>query len=272
MKQETKIIYYTDELNDEFSGTDFVPRKIDGSYSYEGGFLRKIGHVFWYYIIAIPCAYLFLYFKFHHKIINRHLLKEMKSAYFLYGNHTHHLADAVIPTIISRPKDMYVIVHADNVSMPFLGKINPSMGAIPLPDDGEAAKNFMKFVKKKVAGGNPITIYPEAHIWPYYTGIRPFKDTSFGYPIQSGVPVYCFTNTYQKRKNRKSPQLVTYIDGPFYAEEGLSKKEQKERLRNRVYETMWERSKNSNVELIKYVKADTAAQMTDGELSKQGAK
>lgn len=256
MKRETKIIYYTDELNDEFSGTDFVPRKIDGSYSYEGGVLRKIGHIFWYHMIAIPCAYLFLYFKFRHKIVNRHLLKEAKGAYFLYGNHTQQLADALIPTISSRPKDMYVIVHADNVSMPFLGKINSSMGAIPLPDTGEAAKNFMMFVKSKVAEGNPVTIYPEAHIWPYYTGIRPFKDASFGYPIQCSVPVYCFTNTYQRRKNSQKPRLVTYIDGPFYADESLSKKEQKEKLRNQVYETMMERSKSNTVELVKYIKAN----------------
>lgn len=256
MKQETKIIYYTDELNDEFSGTDFVPRKIDGSYSYEGGFLRKIGHIFWYHMIAIPSAYLFLYFKFRHKIINRHLLKDAKGAYFLYGNHTQQLADALIPTIISRPKDMYVIVHADNVSMPFLGKINPSMGAIPLPDTGEAAKNFMRFVKDKVAEGKPVTIYPEAHIWPYYTGIRPFKDASFGYPIQCDVPVYCFTNTYQKRGNGRKAQIVTYIDGPFYADESLSKKEQKRKLRNQVYEAMVERSKNNTVELIKYIKEE----------------
>lgn len=259
MMQEPKIIYYTDELNDEFSGTDFVPRKIDGSYSYEGGFLRRIGHIFWYHIIAIPIAYPFLYFRFKHKIVNRHLLKEAKGAYFLYGNHTQHLVDALIPTIVSRPKDMYVIVHADNVSMPFLGRINPSMGAVPLPDDGEAAKNFMKFLKEKIAEGKPITIYPEAHIWPYYTGIRPFRDASFGYPIQCGVPVYCFTNTYQRRKYSKTPQIVTYVDGPFYPDSALPRKEQKEELRNRVYETMVMRSKNNNVELIKYVKADDVA-------------
>lgn len=258
MKEDPRIVYYTDELNDEFSGTSFVPRAIDEEYPYEGGLLRKIGHVFWYHIIAIPIAYLFLYFKFRHKIVNRHLLKEAKGAYFLYGNHTQQLADALIPTIVSRPKDMFVIVHPDNVSIPFLGKLTPSLGAVPLPDDGRAARNFMNFIKKKIAAGDPVTIYPEAHIWPYYIGIRPFKDTSFGYPIQCGVPVYCFTNTYRKRKYGKNPQIVTYIDGPFYADGGLSKKEQKEKLRNQVYEAMVERSKKSNVELVRYVKKETA--------------
>ena len=31
---EEKIIYYKDELNDEFSEAQIVPRKIDGSYKY----------------------------------------------------------------------------------------------------------------------------------------------------------------------------------------------------------------------------------------------
>ncbi len=257
MKKEPKVIFYTDELNDEFSGTSFVPRKIDEKYPYEGGLSRKIGHVFWYHIIAIPLAYLFLYVRFRHKIINRHLLKEAKGAYFLYGNHTQHLADALIPTIIARPDDMHVIVHPDNVSMPFLGKITPCMGAVPLPDDGKAAKNFMKFMKNTVEAGKPVAIYPEAHIWPYYTGIRPFKNASFGYPIQYGVPVYCFTNTYRERKHFGRVQIVTYVDGPFYADESLTKKEQKEKLRNQVYETMCERSKNNQLEIIRYVKKNT---------------
>ena len=31
---ERKVIYYKDELNDEFSEAKIVPRKIDGSYVY----------------------------------------------------------------------------------------------------------------------------------------------------------------------------------------------------------------------------------------------
>lgn len=254
MKKRMKVIFYEDELNDEFSDAGIIPRKIDESYSYKGGVLRKIGHIFWYHMIAVPMAYLFLFIKYRHKIVNQKVLKEANGSYFLYGNHTNALADPLIPNIISRPKDMYIIVHPDNVSMPFLGKITPCLGAVPLPDDGKAAKNFMSYIKEKVEKGNPVTIYPEAHIWPYYTGIRPFKDMSFGYPLQYDVPVYCFTNTYQQRKYSKRPRIVTYVDGPFFADKNLSKKEQKQSLRNQVYETMLDRSKNSNLELVRYIK------------------
>jgi len=65
------------------------------------------------------------------------------------------------------------------------------------------------------------------------------------------------TNTYQKcGKNQDRIQIVTYIDGPFFANEDLNKKEQQKELRDRVYNCMVERSKNSNVEFIKYIKND----------------
>lgn len=129
------------------------------------------------------------------------------------------------------------------------------LGAIPVPGNKEAMKNFLDAIKKRIEKGNSITIYPEAHIWPYYTKIRPFKNVSFAYPVNLEKPVFCMTNTYQSygRKNDKI-KIVTYIDGPFYANKKLSIKEQKSELRDRVYNQMVERSKNSNVEYIKYIK------------------
>lgn len=252
-----KVIYYTDELNDEFSTAVITPKPIDGNYKYiHKGIWKKFTRFFWYRIVATPLAYLYLKLYFGHKIVNKKILKSAKdTGWFIYGNHTHFMADALIPTMISTPKDMYVIVHPNNVSMPYLGRITPSLGALPLPDDAEAGRNFVSVVETRIAQKHAVTIYPEAHIWPYYTKIRPFKDSSFRYPIKCKVPVFCFTNTYQKRRFRKIPKIVTYVDGPFYPDKHLSGKLQRGDLRNRVYETMVRRSENSNVELIKYVKS-----------------
>ncbi len=253
-----KIIYYQDELNDEFSGDHIVAKTIDGSYRYyHKGIWKKFTHFFWYRMIATPLAFLYLKIKFRHKIINKKVLKNnKKQPYFIYGNHTHNMADAFIPSMISIPKDAYVVVHPNNVSMPFLGRITPSLGAIPLPDDKVAMKNFTKCIEYRVNQKKCICIYPEAHIWPYYTKIRPFKSMSFSYPLHHNTLVYCFTNVYLKRKHSKNPKIVTYVDGPFYPNKELSMKEQREDLRNQVYEQMVERSKLSNIEIVKYVKKD----------------
>ena len=62
------------------------------------------------------------------------------------------------------------------------------------------------------------------------------------------------TNTYQKTNNNKI-KIVTYIDGPFFTNEKLSLQEQKEDLRNQIYNCMVKRSQNSNIEYIKYIKS-----------------
>lgn len=251
-----KVIYYSDELNDEFAEATIQAREIDGNYVYlHSGAWKKFTHFFWYRMIATPLAFLYMKFYFGHKIVNKKVLKDAKkTGWFIYGNHTHFMADALIPTMLSTPKDMYVIVHPDNVSMPFLGRITPSLGALPLPDDAQATRNFIRAVDRRIAEKCAVTIYPEAHIWPYYTGIRPFRDTSFRYPIKCEVPSFCFTNTYQKRRWTKVPRIVTYVDGPFYPRQELSGVMQRKDLRDRIYETMKKRSQNNTVTLVEYRK------------------
>lgn len=257
MKKE--IIYYSDELNDEFAGDSIVAKKIDKNYVYiHKSLFKKFTHFFWYRIIAYPLAYLYLKIVYHHKIVNRKVLKKYKkTGYFIYGNHTHNIGDALIPTMVNSTKDTYVIVHPNNVSMPVLGKITPSIGAIPLPGDIESTRNFMDCLKYRLEHKCAIMIYPEAHIWPYYTKIRPFKDQSFRYPVNYNVPTFTLTNVYKKRKISKKPKIVTYIDGPFFPNEESSASDKRKELRDLCYNQMVLRSKENNVEIIKYVKKES---------------
>ena len=256
-----KIIYYRDELNDEFSKAQITPTRIDGKYVYcHDGVLKKCASFFLYRLVFFPIAYAYSKFCFGHKLVGKEKLDEIKDkGYFLYGNHTQDIADAFLPNLMSFPKRSYFIVHPNNVSIPFLSKLTPLLGALPLPDDLDASRNFLTALKRRVEEGNCIVIYPEAHIWPYYTKIRPFKDDAFYYPVKLGAPVFCFTNTYQKRRFRKRPRIVTYIDGPFYPDEALPKRQQKGELRNRIHDCMCERAKLSDVEVIKYIREDEEA-------------
>lgn len=251
---EENIIYFENELEDEFSKAKITPIKIDENYKYiRDSLIGKILHVFWLRIIFYPFAKIYLKLKFKHKIINKKILKEeKKNGYFLYGNHTQDTADAFIPAIINTTLDTYVIVHPNNVSMKFLGKITPYLGALPLPDTIGASKNFVKAIKKRCDENKCIMIYPEAHIWPYYTGIRNFKDTSFRYPVDYNKKVFCFTNVYHKKKNKIV--IETYIDGPFIPDLTLPKNIARAKLKEEVYNKMKERSKLSDYSKYKYLK------------------
>lgn len=259
MKLKSGVIYYDDELNDEFAFDSIQTRKIGGGYVYVHRSLwKKITRFFWYRIVAFPVAFLYLKLQFRHTIVNRRVVRKAKgTSFFLYGNHTHNLCDALIPSFVAFPRSVRVVVHPNNVSMPVLGALTPSLGAIPLPDDRASTQHFLECIETRVREKNVITIYPEAHIWPFYTKIRPFTSLSFRYPVQYDVPSFCFTNVYRKRRFSKNPRIVTYVDGPFFADKSLPPKERREDLRNRIFNAMTERAKLNNIELIQYVKMES---------------
>lgn len=260
MKTEypVKTVYYTDEKNDEFSKAVITPKVIDGDYKYtDNSFSWKLKRFIAYRLVAFPIAYAYCKLALGHKIVNRKLLKGAgKGGCFLYGNHTQETGDAFIPSLVMCPKSVFVIVHPNNVSMPFLGRITPFLGALPLPSDIRAARNFKAAVEEKINEGACVTIYPEAHIWPYHVGIRNFPSESMRYPSELMVPSYAMTTVYKKRRFRKKPRAVTYVDGPFLPNGELPIRKRAADLRDRIYETMVMRSGESDCEYIRYVKKD----------------
>ena len=259
MMKSKQIYYYKDELNDEFSGAEITPRIIDENYKY----IHK--NPLWDFcsfllqnILSMPIKLIYGKFKLKIKYIGKEKLKPYKKdSYFVYVNHTQVFADVFIPSLPMYPKRNHFIVNPENVSMKFLGNSIQLLGAIPIPNNKNGMKNFINAIETHLNRKHPITIYPEAHIWPYYTKIRPFKAVSFKYPVQYKKPTFCMTNTYQSYgKNNDKVKMVTYIDGPFFPKDGLSLQEQKHDLRNQVYNCMVERSKNSNIEVIKYKRID----------------
>lgn len=251
-----KIIYYDDELNDEFSEAKIEPRKIDENYKYEHtNIIWNITAWLIQNVLSVPIKVFYAKIRFGIKYIGKEKVKPYKKqGYFVYGNHTQSFADTFITTNAIFPKRNYFIVNPENVSMKILGNSIQMLGAIPIPTEKNGMKNFLSSINKKIEKGYSITIFPEAHIWPYYTKIRPFKSTSFRYPVEMNVPTFCITNTYHK-KGKNKVKIVTYIDGPFFPDENLTSiKEKKENLRNKVYEKMAERSQLSDYEYIKYIK------------------
>lgn len=251
-----RLIYYKDELNDEFSRVKIKPRVIDENYKYRKNQLWDFCSLIVQTILSMPIKILYSKIKFRVKYIGKEKLKEYKNTgYFIYGNHTQSFADTFLPSLANYPKRNFLIVNPENISMKGMKTIVEMLGAIPVPENKTAMKNFLETVERRISNKSSITIYPEAHIWPYYTKIRPFKAVSFKYPVKLNKPSFCITNTYQKRKNNKI-QIASYIDGPFFANQKLSPKEAGQDLRNRIYYCMEQRSKNSNIEHIKYVKVE----------------
>ena len=127
-----------------------------------------------------------------------------------------------------------------------------ALGGIPVPTD---IRNLGRFHEEllKLSPGNCVVIYPEAHIWPCYTGVRPFRDSSFRYPVETGQPVFAFTVTYRRHLILPLPRTVVYIDGPFFPDSALTLRQNQRKLRDEVYNAMCRRSQKSNFRYHEYV-------------------
>jgi len=253
--ENKRIFYYENELEDEFSNAKIQAIKIDDNYKY-------FHHAWWNFcsflvqnIISMPIKCFYAKGKFHLQFIGKEKLKQCKkTGYFIYANHTQEFADTFIPSLANYPKRNFFIVNPENVSMKGLRTLVPLLGAIPIPSSIKSYQNFLKSIKTHIHQKRSVTIYPEAHIWPYYTKIRPFKDVSFKYPVQLNAPIYTLTNTYHKGKKEGKVKIVTYIDGPFFPNKNVSLKQAQKELRNTAYETMKKRSEYSTYEYIVYKK------------------
>ena len=250
---EEKIIYYSDELNDEFSG---IIRK-DPEIGKDFKFIHK--NIIWnffavllYRLIVFPIDIIYMKLKFHHKTIGKEKLKGLKGKYFIYGNHTQAPGDGFVGPKCIFPRKPYTVVSPANLAVKGTQTFMMMVGALPIPNDIHALRKFQEAVEYYYNKKHPIIIYPEAHIWPYYTKIRNFKSVSFRYPVKLNAPVFAFTNVYQKRKFSKKPKMITYIDGPFYPNEDLPNKDRVEALRNDVYNIMVERAMKYSTYEYKY--------------------
>ncbi len=254
MKKNLKI-YYSSE-DDEVVNFKNKSIKIDENYKY---IHTNIFYRLWSWISyrLFATTYAFIKFKcidrvkFHNtKILKQH----KKGGCFIYSNHTNQFCDGFCPAIICFPKKPHIIVDSSNVSIPFWGKFTCRWGALPIPNTLAATKNFNKAIEHVLNQNNPIVIYPEAHLWPYYTKIRDFPAVSFRYPIKFNKPVFTFTTVYTKQKNKTKPKIEIFIDGPFYANPNLPEKLAQTALRNVVYEKLKERASLSNYEYVQYIK------------------
>ncbi len=253
-----RIIYYKDEINDDFAVTkDHSRIVIDGKYNYmrEKNIFWRIWAYFFHYVIVKPLTHLIMVFGYHYKVINRKAFKQIKGGAFVYSNHTNYMPDAFIPNHLAYKKS-YIVVDSTAVSIKFIKNIVIALGAVPLADTMEAKRKFLRFLKLR-SKDSLITIYPEAHIWPYYTKIRPFPKDSLRYPIMFDVPAFTVSICYQKRKLGKKPKIRAYVDGPFYPDKSLDKNGMIDKLYGEIVDTMKKRTNESSTyEYVKYIKSE----------------
>lgn len=247
-----KTVYY-DSFDEDVIESANQDYRLPADYQWvrKGIFSRVMSGVIYGLALAFSSVYCGMFL--HLKIRGRKNLKGISGGYFIYANHTQPLGDVFTPALAVFPKRIYTVVSPANYGIPVLGRILPFLGALPIADNLKGMKEFTSAMEYRLNKKHPVVIYPEAHVWEYYTKIRPFGDTSFKFPVKFCRPAVVMTVTYKKSKIFKRPIMEAFLDGPFYGE-GETQKERAKDLKTKVYDTMCHRSLNSDFEYIEYKK------------------
>jgi 1-acyl-sn-glycerol-3-phosphate acyltransferase len=213
--------------------------------------------------LAVPILWVVAKLGWGVKIYGRKNLKLLKhQGVFLYGNHTQIVDGWSGQCFGLRGKRAYVVANMDSMSLKGLRNFILMLGCLPIPDQSEYLDAFKEAIKTRYAQRAGIIIFPEAHIWPYSTHIRPFGDESFVYPAELGAPVLAMAATYRPRKIFKNlkPKMTLHLSTPIYPDMSKSLAERRQLLRDQVYEFLLHHAaEDENVECVRYVKRPDSA-------------
>lgn len=267
--QNKKIKYYVDETKDDFQPTKtYFSVTVDGNYKYlNNSKAFKFFSFILYYLIASPLLAIYSFLILGIRVKGKKNLKPLKkTGYFIYANHTHYI-DAWLGSVLINlfSKRNYIIANKDAIQIPVVDKLVKALGALPVADTVSGLKNLTDAVTTIVNNNKVVTIFPEAHIWYYYTKVRPFPLTSFKFPVISNKPVLPVAVTYKKRKLFPflKPRMIVNIGKPIFPKPELSDKENITYLRDEVYNYIKQQTSSpDNFAYYEYVK------VTEEELKK----
>ena len=264
--KEERVFYYVSEEDDPIQ-TDEQEKKIKVGLPEGYEFIPKNPFVKLYSAVLYRGFKVFAryYAKsyLHMTVKGREKLKKARGkGYVIYANHTNPFHDAFSPALVA-DRRIFTIISPVNLKLPGIGKYLPYIGGLPLGGTLEEKIAFNEAVDKRLDQKNCLVIYPEAHVWPYYTGIRKFPagDKSFKYAVRNNLPIYTMTTTYHKSKvkGQERPDMTVYVDGPFYPDTKLSDEENRAKLAKEAYESMVKYSKKNSYKYFEYIKKEKPA-------------
>ena len=202
---KTKTIYYHD-FSDNFVETKNQAKTVPKNYQFikKNPFARILGTILFVILKLIAKIYACFWLKL--KIVGKNKLKNYvkttRQGYYIYANHTLTYGDVYNPALYN-PVHPYYLCDSSNLGIPILGPILPFVGAMPIPDSLRDKKRLFDAISVRAKQGKAIVIYPEAHLWPYYTNIRPFVSSAFVFPVRDNLPIFTATTTFSTPKKAK---------------------------------------------------------------------
>lgn len=229
------------EYNDEHIINMWRPFnfKIKKNYKYiRKDILFKIFSKILYFII-VPLVYIYNKLVFGFKIYGIDNLKKIKKGKITVSNHIHPM-DCTMNAIANFPRSLYFPTLKSNFEIPVIRHLIRLLLAFPIPDKTSQKEDFLKAIYETLDDNKTIHFYPEGSLWPYYKGLRKFKNGAFDIAVEKDISiipvVFKFVKPYGIRKYiKKKPCINLYILEPIYSNKDLAKKEAVHDLRKKVY-------------------------------------
>lgn len=237
-KKETHVRYYR-SFSDDFVRTANQDASVSAHFRFVHDHLgyRFLSRLL--YGCGLVISWVYCRFVLHLKVVDRaRFPQDPRQGYFVYANHTQPFGDVVMPFLENRARRKYWIASSANLGIPLVGKLLPMWGILPIPSRPSQMRDFVEAIRRRVKEGGALYLYPEAHVWPWDTEIRPFGPVSFSFPVDFDAPVYVATTTYQRRRFGKKPRVTVFLEGPVEDDKRLTRRARKQALCDEVASRM----------------------------------
>jgi len=202
----------------------------------------KIGSLLVFYVIGIPLLSIGARLFFGLRIKGKTNFSYLKGGAVTVTNHVHMLDSPMVACTLFPRKPFFASLKS-NFEIPVVRWLVRLLGGVPIPETPKALHAFMNSMREELQKGRIVHFYPEASLWPWYEGLRPFKDGAFHLAVKSNVPVlpmvFKFRDPWWPSSYIRKTPLVTMIIGkPQYPDENVNEKERIENMREAVSVTM----------------------------------
>ncbi len=166
------------------------------------GFLRLLALIF--LPIWMKCST-------HYKIRGKENLKGLKKkGVVIVSNHVHPTDSPLIATrVFGAGRKVRIITLSGNMDIPVASDLMVALGAIPIADTIRGVKNFTTTINELLQKGKPVLFFPEAALWPYYRGLRPFHKGAFTFAVKNKAIILPILTTFTTKKNGKQKMVLT---------------------------------------------------------------
>ena len=139
-------------------------------------------------------------------------------------------------------KRMFKVIREGNYTNPPVFKFfMQNCNTLPLSQNSQTMRKFMRAVNELLTRGDYVLIYPEESLWPDYRKPKPLKPGAYRFAVKNNVPVVPFFITMEDSEKVGADgfpvqEYTIHILPPIYSNKDLPEKEQIEDMKKRNYD------------------------------------